>query len=86
MQHIEKFGPILVEGLAKIVGAPKSRQEKASAGLTKLLGRDTKSAEAELEVAESRLAVLKAKQKAKLKGGPGSDEVEIEEVEVEVMA
>ena len=27
--HIEKFGPILVEGLAKITGASKARKEKA---------------------------------------------------------
>ncbi|MCB0342110.1 MAG: DNA topoisomerase VI subunit B [Pseudobdellovibrionaceae bacterium] len=69
MQHIEKFGPILVEGLASIVGAPEKRKQKAIEGLEKLLGRDTQVAEAELEEAESRLAVLKAKQRRRLGSG-----------------
>lgn len=66
LQHIEKFGPILVEGLAKIVKAPRSRVEKAEKGLEKLLGRDSKLAKADLDEAETRLAVLKAKQKQRL--------------------
>ncbi len=66
LSHIEKFGPILVQGLARIVGAPKSRELKAEEGLAKLLGRDTSSAEAELEVAESKLKKLKAQERKKL--------------------
>ena len=66
IQHIEKFGPILVQGLAKIVGAPKTRVKKAEDGLTKLLGRDTDEAESALAHAETKLADLKQKQKKKL--------------------
>lgn len=70
IQHIEKFGPILVQGLARIVGAPKSRELKAEEGLKKLLGRDASSAEAELAHATTQLSELKAKQRKKL----GEDE------------
>ena len=65
-QHIEKFGPILVEGLAWIAGASVSRKKKAEKGLKKLLGRDTEVAEEDLKTAESRLAELKVKQQEKL--------------------
>lgn len=70
IQHIEKFGPILVQGLARIVGAPKARETKAEEGLKKLLGRDASSAEAELAHATSKLSELKAKQRKKF----GEDE------------
>lgn len=66
ISHIEKFGPILVEGLARIIEAPKSRVQKAEEGLKKLLGRDASSAEQELEHAASRLQALKEKERAKL--------------------
>lgn len=62
LQHIEKFGPILVEGLARIVKANKTREKKAEEGLQKLLGRDTDSAEEALKLAEEKLQVLKAKE------------------------
>ncbi|MBX3022156.1 MAG: DNA topoisomerase VI subunit B [Bdellovibrionales bacterium] len=68
ISHIEKFGPILVEGLARIVSAPKSRVEKAEEGLKKLLGRDASSAEAELEQATSKLKALKDRERKKLGG------------------
>jgi DNA topoisomerase-6 subunit B len=74
IQHIEKFGPILVQGLARITGAPKSREVKAGEGLKKLLGRDASSAEAELEQATSRLQVLKAREKKKFGGDDDSGE------------
>ncbi len=64
LQHIEQFGPILVEGLVRITGAPESRKKKAEEGLKKLLGRDTRDAEAALNVASTRLAALKQRQKA----------------------
>ena len=64
LQHIEKFGPILVECLGKVVGAPKARIQRAEEGLTKLLGRDSKEAKQQLDVAETELAALKAKQKS----------------------
>lgn len=72
ISHIEKFGPILVEKLAAIVSAPKSRVERAEAGLQKLLGRDASSAEAELDEATSKLNALKEKQRKKI----GEDEDE----------
>ncbi|MCO5113721.1 MAG: DNA topoisomerase VI subunit B [Bdellovibrionaceae bacterium] len=62
LQHIEKFGPILVRGLVQIVGAADKRRDKATEGLEKILGRDTNVAEKELEVAESRLQDLKQKE------------------------
>lgn len=77
LQHIEKFGPILVQGLARIVKAPKTREKKAEEGLQKLLGRDTSSAEEELKMAEERLQQLKAKEQVLL----GSDEESIEDVD-----
>src|SRR5439155_15006332 len=51
LRHIEQFGPILVSTLCRIVKAPKSREKKATEGLAKLLGRDAKVAEKELEEA-----------------------------------
>jgi DNA topoisomerase VI subunit B len=59
IKHIEKFGPILVNGLAAIVGANDKRKERATEGLNKILGRDTNEAEKQLEVAEERLQTLK---------------------------
>ncbi len=60
-QHIEQFGPILVDGACRIVGAKKERREKALEGLAKLLGREAKLAEQELEeaIVHSEAAVLK---------------------------
>jgi DNA topoisomerase-6 subunit B len=72
ISHIEKFGPILVEGLGRIVGAPKIRITRAEAGLQKLLGRDASSAEKELDEATSKLSALKARERKKL----GIEEVE----------
>ncbi|MCM2281442.1 MAG: DNA topoisomerase VI subunit B [Bdellovibrionaceae bacterium] len=59
LQHIEQFGPILVEGLVRITGAPESRKKRAEEGLKKLLGRDTRDAEAALSDAQTKLAALK---------------------------
>lgn len=72
LQHIEQFGPILVEKLADIVGAPEARQRKAEDGLKKILGRDSKEAIAELEEAESKLAEQKRREAKRI----GSDEDE----------
>lgn len=55
IQHIEKFAPILVEGLVKITKASASRKKKAELGLIKILGRDAKNAEAELTQAKEKL-------------------------------
>ncbi len=65
ISHMEKFGPILVEGLARIVGAGKGRVAKAEEGLKKLLGRDASSAERELDDATSRLSALKTRERKK---------------------
>ncbi len=78
ISHIEKFGPILVEGLARIIGASKARVVKAEEGLKKLLGRDANTAEAELEHATSKLKQLKARERAKL-GLNDEDEDHLEE-------
>ncbi len=63
LQHIEQFGPILVEGLVRIVGAPESRKKRAEDGLKKLLGRDTRDAEAALSDAQTKLAALKERER-----------------------
>ncbi|MBT4763030.1 MAG: DNA topoisomerase VI subunit B [Bdellovibrionaceae bacterium] len=63
--YIAKFGPILVDGLARIAKAPKTRRNKAEEGLNKILGKDSKEAENELKQAEDRLTAQKAKQKEK---------------------
>jgi DNA topoisomerase-6 subunit B len=77
IQHIEKFGPILVQGLARIVGAAKSREKSAEEGLKKLLGRDASSAEAELAQANTQLSQLKAKERVRL--GISDDDTASEE-------
>jgi DNA topoisomerase-6 subunit B len=59
IRHIEKFGPILVNGLALIVGANDKRKERATEGLNKILGRDANEAEKQLEAAEVKLQTLK---------------------------
>ncbi len=65
-QHIEKFGPILVEALAKMSGASKSVEQRASEGLLKILGRDSKEAEEALSDAAQKLAKM---QSSKLQSG-----------------
>lgn len=74
LAHIEQFGPILVEGLARIIKAPESRKKKAEEGLKKLLGRDSEEAMADLEAAESKLLEQKKREKKK-----GIDHDDIEE-------
>ncbi|MGZ3770469.1 MAG: DNA topoisomerase VI subunit B [Bdellovibrio sp.] len=73
LAHIEQFGPILVEGLARIINAPESRKKKAEEGLKKLLGRDSEEAIADLEAAESKLLAQKQREKKK---GIGHDDIE----------
>ena len=65
-RHIEQFGPILVEGLCRITGAPDARKKKAEQGLMKILGRDSKAVEKELAVAVEGKEALVAKQQALL--------------------
>lgn len=52
--HIEQFGPILIEGIGRITGAPQPRLEKAKLGLMKILGRDEADAEDALKTATSK--------------------------------
>lgn len=76
IQHIEKFAPILVHGLAEITKASKKREQAATEGLKKILGRDADEAEDKLKEAEGRLKVLKAKQKKTLGiDGTGEEDV-----------
>lgn len=72
LAHIEQFGPILVEGLARIINAPETRKKKAEDGLRKLLGRDSDAAIADLEAAESKL--LEQKKRDRKKGIAHDDE------------
>ncbi|MFP5520555.1 MAG: DNA topoisomerase VI subunit B [Bdellovibrionia bacterium] len=65
LAHIEQFGPILVEGLARLVKAPEARKKRAEEGLRKLLGRDSEAAIADLEEAESKLKAQKRKDAAR---------------------
>lgn len=61
LQHIEQFGPILVEKLAFLAGANDARKKRAEEGLRKILGRDSAAAVQELEEAQTKLAVQKKK-------------------------
>jgi DNA topoisomerase VI subunit B len=81
LAHIEQFGPILVEHLARIVGANETRKKRAEEGLKKLLGRDSEAAIADLEEAESKL--LAQKKKERQKGIAHDDE---EDIEVDVIS
>lgn len=65
LAHIEQFGPILVEGLARIIKAPEARKKKAEEGLRKLLGRDSEAAMADLEAAETKLLEQKKRERKK---------------------
>lgn len=82
IKHIEQFGPILVETLARITKAPEKRKQKAITGLEKILGRDSKAAEKDLSEADSKLNKLKEKMKARGIGsfkGKDPEELEAEE-------
>ena len=61
IRYIEQFGPILVEGLARITGAKEDQKKRAREGLMKLLGRDANAAEKEVSEANKKLAEHKAK-------------------------
>jgi DNA topoisomerase-6 subunit B len=76
VQHIEQFGPILVETLARILQAPPERKALATAGLAKLLERDTKGIKKDLEAAEDRLASYLDEKKQRLSEFFGSIEEE----------
>lgn len=73
LQHIEQFGPILVEGLVRLTGSSEQRKKRAEEGLRKMLGRDTAMAEEALEVAQSRLEKLKGNDKQRAIDGATND-------------
>ena len=61
IRYIEQFGPILVEGLARITEAKEDQKKRAREGLMKLLGRDATATEKELSDANKKLEIQKAK-------------------------
>jgi DNA topoisomerase-6 subunit B len=61
IRYIEQFGPILVEGLARITKAKEDQKKRAREGLMKLLGRDAASAEKEVSEANKKLEEQRAK-------------------------
>ena len=66
-QYIKQFVPILVKKLGDITKANKKRQDKATKGIMKLLGQDTKQVEEALKTAEDRLKDLKNSTSEKIK-------------------
>jgi len=81
--YIEKFGPILVEGLVEITGASEARKKKAIKGLDTILGKDADSAEEALNKAQERLDKLKEKEGKKNPSRATKTEAKTEEVELE---
>jgi len=77
IQYIEKFGPILVEALARIVSAPKARKQLAEAGLMKILGRDAQEAKRELRDADEKLAKNKVADADSDDASEGASEADI---------
>jgi len=68
VQHIEQFGPILVETLGRILGASDERKQAATAGLARILEKDTKGIKKDLADAEGRLASYLEEKKSRLAG------------------
>ena len=68
VQHIEQFGPILVETLGRILQASEARKTRASDGLKKILERDTKGIKEDLQVADNKLSDYLEKKKERLSG------------------
>ncbi len=62
LQHIELFGPVLVDGLVRITKSSEARKKRAEDGLRKLLGRDAAAAESALSEADKHLKKLKEKE------------------------
>lgn len=61
IRYIEQFGPILIEGLARITNAKEDQKKRAREGLMKLLGRDATETEKQLTDANKKLEIQKAK-------------------------
>ena len=67
IQHIEKFGPVLVDTLVRITKSPDKRKAAAYEGLKKILGRDTDEAQTKLASAETALDEANLARKKRLK-------------------
>jgi DNA topoisomerase-6 subunit B len=57
IKHIEKFGPVLVNTLCRILGASAAKKKKAEEGIEKILGRDNLKTRQQLDEVEERLNV-----------------------------
>ena len=68
LQHIEQFAPILVQGLCRITNAKKIREKKAMEGLAKILGRDSKEAQADLKEAHEKVKEVIQQRKKRIGG------------------
>lgn len=66
LAHIEQFGPILVDALVRLTKSNDARKKRATEGLKKLLGRDSKEAIDDLEEATTKLTALKKKDAKKM--------------------
>jgi DNA topoisomerase-6 subunit B len=84
-RHIEQFGPILVDGLCRILVAPAPRKKRAEEGLMKLLGRDSKAVEKELAHAVEGKEALVAKQQAML-GVVEDKTVEVDKIDIDALS
>jgi DNA topoisomerase VI subunit B len=62
LQHIEKFSPILVESLCRVISASAARKAKANKGLEKILSRDNIAVHKQLNEFEEKLKVSIADQ------------------------
>ena len=67
IQHIEKFGPVLVDTLVRITKSAEKRKAAAYEGLKKILGRDTNEAQTKLATAETALDEANLARKKRLK-------------------
>jgi len=76
IRHIEQFGPILVEGLARISKASDARKARAEEGLKKILGRDARATEQELKKANERLEDQLAKDSTATEDDEGAHDSE----------
>ena len=75
MRHIEKFGPVLVNTLCRILKASSSKKKKAEEGIEKILGRDNLKTKKQLEEVEERLSAHLASRRDQLEVFMKEDEV-----------
>ena len=66
--HIEQFGPILIETLGRVLESDQDRKDRATAGLRKILEKDTKGIKQDLKHADQRLTQYLDKKKERLSG------------------